>query len=148
MATSDNSSPPPVEPVDQLAELRRKRGAKPERVPARRSSRRPTTGSDRNRFAGADALNGAGPLGAGLGAYLDGDDVDDALDAITAEQSRRRPAHPRRSFPTRPRRPTSTPSWMPPSHKRTTRFATVCATTTSASELTPQPTPLRTDRPT
>jgi hypothetical protein len=46
MANSDNSSPPPVEPVDQLAELRRKRGAKPgqpfvlfERHPGRRSTR-------------------------------------------------------------------------------------------------------------
>jgi hypothetical protein len=86
MANSDNSSPPPLEPVDQLAELRRKRGSKPGRAPAPRSSRRPTTDSDRSRFAGADALNGAGPLGAGLGPYLDFDDVDDALDAITTER--------------------------------------------------------------
>ena len=88
MANSDNSSPPPVEPVDQLAELRRKRGSNPGRPPAPRSSRRPTTDSDRNRFTGADALNGAGPLGAGLGPYLDFDDVDDALDAITTERER------------------------------------------------------------
>jgi hypothetical protein len=83
MANSDNSSPPPVEPVDQLAELRRKRGAKPPRAPAPRSGRQSRTSSDRNRFAGADALSGSGPLGAGLGPEFD--DVDDALDAITTE---------------------------------------------------------------
>jgi hypothetical protein len=105
MANSDNSSPPPVDPVDQLAELRRKRGAKPGRALAPRSGRQPTRRSDRNRSAGADALNGAGPLGAGLGPSLDLDDVDEALDAITAELE---PTTTRTSAPKPPEPPAET----------------------------------------
>src|ERR1700761_8088567 len=66
MARSDNTSPPPVDPADQLAELRRKRDEQPPRPSGSRSRRSSRPSPDRNRSDGGGGLHPDDLLDAGL----------------------------------------------------------------------------------